>query len=319
MPQAEFKEKVFYLESSNKFKFKAKSYFPQDQSPKAIVQIIHGMAEHMGRYHEFAAFLAGNGFAVYLHDHPGHGEDANEENRLGIVPSSRGWLMMLENTRALYTHIRKKKPEIPLFLMGHSMGSVLARHFLAVYPIYLKGLILSAPFETPYWLLRSSHLVIQLQSLFTGPTYRSKWFNNVFYNNFNRHYKNPPTRFEWISSDRAQVDEYANDPMCGFDLSNAFYSNLFRGIAAMKKSQQNLKYRKTLPVLVIGGQQDPVGKFGKVPIKVHQDFYKQKFQKLTVKVFKGRHELIHEVEKSQVFDYFINWMNECIAKKHIIV
>jgi alpha-beta hydrolase superfamily lysophospholipase len=319
MKLGNIREKTFLLASSNNFQFQAKSYYPEEKDPKAIVQIVHGMAEHMGRYHDFATFLAQNGVAVYLHDHPGHGEDAHQEGRLGIIPKRRGWEVMLENTRALYTHIRKKRPDIPLFLFGHSMGSVLVRHFTAVYPIYLKGLVLSAPFETPAWLLQISRTIVNVQAWFAGQRHRSKWFNRMFYGNLNRPFRKGPTRFEWISSQREEIDAYVNDPMCGFDCSIAFYNNLFKGIAAMRKAQQNLKYRKTLPVLILAGQQDPVGHFGKDAIRIHQDFYQQKFQNLTIKVFPGRHELLHDSASEQLQHFFLNWIEECLTKKKIIV
>lgn len=311
------RQKGFYLQSSNKFKFLARSYYPEKDAPKAIVQIVHGMAEHMGRYHELAAYLTQRGFAVYMHDHPGHGEDALKEDRLGVIPNLRGWQMMLENTRTLYTHIRRKKPEIPLFLFGHSMGSVIARHFLAVYPVYLKGLILSGPLEVSPLILKLSRKAVQLLCFLQGPRNKNRLFNRFFYQHFNRHFKPRPTLFEWISSERSEVDAYVNDPLCGFFCSNAFYNNLFKGVGAMMKTQQNIKYRKTLPLLILSGQQDPVGNFGKVAIKIHQDFYKQKFQNLTVKIFPGRHELLHDNPKEQVTKFLADWMEERITKQKI--
>ncbi|MFO7978757.1 MAG: alpha/beta hydrolase [Bacteroidales bacterium] len=318
MTNASVREKFFYLESSNQFKFSAKSYYPEQDNPRAIIQIVHGMTEHMGRYHDFARYMASQGIAVYLHDHPGHGQDALRENRLGVIPWKRGWQVMLENTRALYTHIRKTRPEIPLFLLGHSMGSVLARHFMAVYPVYLKGLILSGPADLPSWQLNILRTITRLQGIFAAPHRKSKWFNRLFYHNFNRHFKERPTRFEWITSQREEADAYNNDPLCGFDCSVSFYNNIFKGMAAMKKTQHNLKYRKTLPLLIISGQQDPVGNWGKEAIKIHQDFYKQNFHYLTVKIFNGRHELLHESIKQQVYEYLANWMDECLTKKKIV-
>jgi alpha-beta hydrolase superfamily lysophospholipase len=319
MQKGNVREKVFFLESSNNFQFTARSYYPNNIAPKAIVQIIHGMAEHMGRYEEFARYLASNGFAVYLHDHPGHGEAAAAENRLGIIPNRRGWLVMLENTRTLYTHIRRNKPEMPLFLFGHSMGTVLARHFLAVYPVYLKGLILSSPVDASPWLMKISRLILTTLCRIQGPQKKNRWFNKLFYHNFNRHFNPRPTPYEWISSSREETDAYTADELCGFDCSNAFYNNLFKGMAAMKKSQQNLKYRKTLPLLIFSGQQDPAGNFGKIAIRIHQDFYQQRFQNLTVKIFDGRHEQLHEKHKEQVFFFMEDWMNECLLKKKIML
>jgi alpha-beta hydrolase superfamily lysophospholipase len=304
------KEQTFFLNSSSQERFFVKSYLPATGKPKGILQIIHGMAEHHGRYHELGQFLAENGYGVFINDHPGHGQTAGSIERLGYISYSRGWEIMLENSRALYTYIRKSQPDIPLFLMGHSMGSILARHFIAVYPVYIQGLILSGTFETSNNILKLSHSFIRLQKLFLGSQRKSKWFNRFFYQNFNRHFEPRPTLFEWISSDRAEADQYVADPYCGFDCSIAFYNNIFKGISEMKKAHHNLKYRKTLPLLIFGGQDDPVGNFGKDAMKIHREFYKQRFQNLKVKVFHGRHEMLHETEKEKVFIYLLNWVNE---------
>ena len=304
------KEQTYFLSSTSQERFFVKSYLPSSGKPKVILQILYGMAEHHGRYHELALFLAESGYGVFINDHPGHGQTAGNLERLGFIPDSRGWEIMLENARTLYTHIKKNQPEVPVFLLGHSMGSILARHFIAVYPVYIQGLVLSGTFEMPGGLLKALGLVVRTQKLFYGPNKVSKWFNKIFFLSFNRHFKPRPTPFEWISSSREEVDEYARDPYCGFDCSVAFYNNLAKGITAMKKAHHNLKYRKTLPLLIMGGQDDPVGHFGKDAMKIHREFYKQRFQNLKVKIFRGRHEMFHETEKEKVFMYLLEWMNE---------
>lgn len=303
-------EQSFFLTSTGQERFFVKSYLPSTVKPKGILQIMHGLAEHHGRYHELGMFLAENGYGVFINDHPGHGQTAGSIDRLGYISKSRGWEIMLENARALYTHIKKNQPELPVFLLGHSMGSILARHFIAIYPVYIQGLILSGTFDMPNGLLKILSLFVKTQGLIYGPDKVSKWFNKVFSHNFNRHFKPYITRYEWISSSREEADEYARDPYCGFDSSVAFYHNLAKGIAEMKKAHHNLKYRKTLPLLIMGGQDDPVGNFGKDAIKIHAEFYKQRFQNLKVKIFHGRHEMFHEKEKEKVFLYLLDWLNE---------
>lgn len=304
------KEQSFFLNSSMQERFFVKSYLPATGKPKGILQIMHGMAEHHGRYHEFGSFLAEHGYGAFINDHPGHGQTAGSIDRLGYINNQRGWEIMLENSRALYTHIRKNQPEIPVFLMGHSMGSILARHFMTVYPVYVQGLVLSGTFDMPGSTLRALNLLVKTQSLFFGSNKKSYWFNRFFFHNFNKHFKPRPTEFEWISSSREEIDQYVNDPYCGFDCSVAFYRNLAFGIFAMKKAHHNLKYRKTIPLLIMGGQDDPVGNFGKDAMKIHSEFYKQHFQNLKVKVFRGRHEMLHEAEKEKVFNYLLKWMDE---------
>ena len=301
---------MFFLKSSRKRPFCVLGMIPRQTKVKAVVQIIPGMAEHAGRYREFASFLVENGYAVFCADHPGAGANVVKPNKTGLLPATRGWEVMLENIRALYTFIRKEHPDAPLFLFGHSMGSILARHFTAVYPVYISGLIMSGSFDTPSYILKPSRALVGLMIRLQGARTKSKWFNQLFYKNLNRPFRKGPTHFEWISSVREEVDAYVADPLCGYDCSWSFYKNLFKGITAMKQAQHNLKYRKTLPLLNICGQDDPVGNFGKDALKIHRDYYKQKFQNNTVKVFRGRHELLHDKHKEKVFVYLLNWMEE---------
>jgi alpha-beta hydrolase superfamily lysophospholipase len=305
----------FFLTSSSNYRFGVTSIMPAREKPRAILLLITGMAEHAGRYREFGSFLAGHGIGFFSPDHPGQGITAGKPSKYGQVSKTRGWETMLENIRSLYTHIRKAQPEIPVFIMGHSMGSVLARHFMAIYPVYVKGLILSGPFETPPAVLHLSKTLIRLLILFSGYRTKSRWFNKLFYGNLNRHFKPRPTPFEWISSVREEVDAYHADPGCGFFCSNAFYHALFTGISAMKKAQHNLKYRKTLPLLILSGQADPVGSFGKDALRIHKEFFRQKFQNLTPKVIHGRHELLHEAEKAETFRYLLNWLEENLGSR----
>ena len=298
------------MKSSRKRPFGVRSLLPRQKQPKALVQIIPGMAEHAGRYREFASFLVENGYGVFCADHPGAGINASKQSKTGLLPAYRGWETMLENIRALYTYIRKEYPDMPLFLFGHSMGSILARHFTALYPVYISGLIMSGSFTTPDYILKPTRALVGLMTRIQGPRTKSKWFNQLFYKNLNRSFRKGPTMFEWISSVREEVDAYVADPLCGYECSWGFYRNLFKGVKAMKRAQHNLKYRKTLPLLNICGQDDPVGNFGKDALKIHHNYYKQKFQNNTVKVFRGRHELLHDKHKEKVFVYLLNWMEE---------
>ncbi len=309
------REQGFFLSSSTRNRFYVKSFLPENHSPKAIVLIIPGMAEHTGRYRDFAHFMVANDYGVYSLDHPGQGKTAGSPQSAGIPESNRLWQHMLENVRALYTNIRKNQPEIPVFLLGHSMGSILARHFTALYPVYLQGLILSGSFMLHPFILCFSLNLIRIKILLQGYKKKSKWFNKLFYKNFNRHFKERPTLFEWISSDREAVDAYVNDPYCGIDFSNGFFLHLFKGIAQTRRAEKLLTYRKSLPVLILSGQDDPVGAFGKDAIRIHQEFYKQNFQNLYLKIFPGRHELLHEKNKEAVYQYLLEWIERRYALK----
>lgn len=309
------REEHFQLSSPSNERFYVSRWLPGKEMPRAIVLVIPGMAEHAGRYAHFARFMARNGYGIYSCDHPGQGLTAGRPERAGITPRRRGWEIMLENVRALYSHIRKTQPVIPVFLLGHSMGSVLARHFTALYPVYTQGLVLSGSSLLPPGLLTLALGLVRLKILFQGHNKKSRWFNRLFYWSLNRHFHPRPTRFEWISSVREEVDRYQEDPHCGIFYTNAFYLHLFKGIAATRRAEHLITYRKTLPVLVLSGQDDPVGRFGKDAVRIHQAYYEEKFQHLSLKIFPGRHELLHEENREAVYDYLLDWFEASLKVK----
>ncbi len=309
------REEHFQLSSSSNERFYVSRWLPGKGKPRAIVLVIPGMAEHAGRYAPFARFMARNEYGVYSCDHPGQGLTAGQPAKAGLTPRRRGWEIMLENTRALYSHIRKTQSVIPVYLFGHSMGSVLARHFTAIYPVYTQGLVLSGSFIVPHGLLAMALGLVRLNILFAGHNKKSRWFNRLFYWSFNRHFRPRPTRFEWISSVRQEVDRYEEDPYCGMFYSNSFFLHLFKGIAATSRAERLITYRKSLPVLVLSGQDDPVGRFGKDAVKIHKAYYEERFQHLSLKIFPGRHELLHEKNKEAVYSYLLDWFEASLKVK----
>ncbi len=315
MTSQSVKEESFYLNSPSDHQFHVSGYHLEQQEAKGIVLVITGMAEHAGRYAHFSHYLANHGYSVYICDHPGQGKTAGDPEKTGIIARQRGWESMLENVRALYTHIRKEQPKTPVFILGHSMGSLLARHFTALYPVYIQGLILSGSFVMPKIRLALALSLIRIKVLFEGHNHKSKWLNWLFYWSFNRHFTSRPTLYEWISSVRHEVRAYQQDPYCGFYLSNGFFKAILKGIAATRKAESLITYRKTLPVLIMSGEEDPVGRFGKDAVKLHKNYFDQNFQNLSLKIFPGRHELLHEKQKEEVYDYLLNWFNESLTIK----
>ncbi len=309
------REDTFLLSSSTNRQFFVSSFLPASGKFKGIVLIIPGMAEHSGRYKEFAFFLVEKDYGVYACDHPRQQLNPADAEEPGRKIRYRGWQIMLENVRAMYTFVRKNHPEIPVFVFGHSMGSILARHFTALYPVYIQGLALSGSFMISFLSLSVFLNFIRLKILFEGSDKKSKWFNKLFYWNFNRHFKDRPTLFEWISSDREEVDSYVADPGCGYDCSNGFYRHLLKGIAATKRAEKLITYRKSLPVLILSGQADPVGRFGKDAVRLHKEYFEQNFKNLSLKIFPGRHELLHEKNKDDVYRYLLKWLNESLEVK----
>lgn len=286
-------------------------YIP-DTKPFAIIQINHGLAEHSLRYYEFARYLCQHGFAVYLHDHPGHGKTATTVNQQGHLPWKSGWDDLLNVIHGINKSIRKTHPGVPVFLMGHSMGSLLARYYNCTFPMYFNGMILSGTGNPNPAPLKSFLALTRVIRLLKSQNFKSKWLNQLFYKNFNTSFKNSNTSFDWLSSDEKEVEKYINDPMCGFELSLGFFRNLMQGSLQMLKTEKQLRFRKNFATLIISGTEDPVGDFGKGPGKVREKYTRQGFFNTHLKLIRGRHELLNEKPeiRQQAYQIIANWIQE---------
>jgi len=281
-------------------------------NPVAIVQINHGLAEHSQRYFEFARFLCQKGFAVYLHDHPGHGKSAAMPGQPGHASWKNGWDNLLEVIHGINKTIRKVHPAVPVFLFGHSMGSLLSRYYNATYPMYFKGMIISGTAYPDLTEMKATLALVKIMRLFKGEFYKSSWLNNYFYRNYNKKLPNTKTHFDWLSTDQNEVEKYINDPLCGFDLTLGFFKSLLQGSLQMLKAEKNLRFRKNFSTLIISGNQDPVGNFGKGPKAMRQKYNGQGYFNTHVQLLDGRHELLNETPfiKNQTFEAIANWMDE---------
>lgn len=268
-------------------------YIP-DSPPKAIIQINHGLAEHSERYADFANYFCSKGFVVYLHDHPGHGKSVSEKIPHGHLPWRGGWDLMLAVIHNINKSIRKKYSQIPVFIMGHSMGSLLTRYYNATFPMYFKGMILSGTTEPDIAKLKSLLSFVRFNRIFRKQVYNHKLLNRFFYKNYNRSLKNTLTNVDWLSYNQEEVEKYINDPLCGFPLSLGFFKNLTQGSLQTIKAEKNLRFRKNLSTLIISGSDDPVGNFGKDPRLLEKKYRNQGFYRTRLMLLKGRHELLNE-------------------------
>lgn len=302
------KSKINRIKSYDVFQ----TIFLPEKSIRAIVQINHGLAEHSLRYYDFARYLCQQGFAVYLHDHPAHGKTAEEEEQRGHLPWKSGWDDLLNVTHGINKSIRKSHPGLPVFLMGHSMGSLLARYYNCTYPMYFKGMILSGTGNPDIVALKSFLALVKTIKIFKSDDFKSKWVNNLFYKNFNTSIKDSKTSFDWLSSDEHEVEKYIQDPLCGFDLSLGFLKNLLQGSLQMLKAEKQLKFRKNFATLIISGENDPVGNFGKGPKALQQKYVRQGFFNTHLNLLEGRHELLNEQTpvRQQTFQAIETWMQE---------
>ncbi len=288
------------------------SWLPEkDVSLKGIVQIAHGMAEHAKRYEEFASYLTKNGYAVYANDHRGHGKTAGSVENLGFFSKENGWKKVVNDLKLLNQHIKKKHNTIPLFVLGHSMGSFLTRQYLMDPKIKLHGALLSGTANHPGVLGKVGLFLTKLLLLFNNPKSPSSLMDSLSFKAYNKAFKPNRTSFDWLSKDEKKVDEYVSDSYCGTIFSVQFYNDLLKGLLYISDIKNIKKTNQNIPILVFSGANDPVGENGKGVQKFYTKLKTAGIKDITLKLFEdGRHEMLNETNRKEVYAYILQWLNK---------
>lgn len=306
------KSNEYKLAITEIFEIQIYEWLPENNDAiKGVLQIAHGMAEHAKRYKDFAEFLTQNGYAVYANDHRGHGKTAGKIENLGFFSEENGWGNAIVDLKVLSRHIAKKYPHKPFFVLGHSMGSFLMRDYITEPPINLKGAIFSGTAGDPGLLGKIGVFVTNVLLLFNKPQKPSKLMNALSFGTYNNKFKPNRTQFDWLSRDEVQVDKYIEDPYCGNISSILFFKDLLQGLLSANKQLIIDKVAEDLPVLFFSGDKDPVGEFGKGVAEVHAKFVKAGVKDVEMKLYEGgRHEMLNEINKDEVYNFVLSWLNK---------
>ncbi|SDN80996.1 Lysophospholipase, alpha-beta hydrolase superfamily [Paenibacillus sp. yr247] len=287
---------------------------------KAIVQIAHGMSETAVRYERLAEVLTRHGYAVYANDHLGHGRTAGSPEAVGKFGKD-SFRSMVENMGQITNHIRTKYQEhIPLFVMGHSMGSFLTQHYMVSYlrqhPDHVQGIILSGSNGKEGAALHAGIAIATVEAAFRGDHHRSKLLTSLSFGAFNNKFAPNRTPFDWLSKDIDEVDKYVADPYCGVTFTSGYFRDFFRGLKEIHQAEHVNRIRKDLPIYVFSGEDDPVGRNGKGVRKLLSMYQALGLQKVSSKLYPGgRHEMLNEVNRNEVMDDIAVWLNKQIAFK----
>lgn len=302
----------FYFSSSDGIhQCYAQEWLPQG-APRTVVQLVHGISEHMGRYDGVARFLSSHGILVCGGDHLGHGKTAQEGER-GFFADQDGWALVTEDVHRLRQLQGEKYPGVPYFLLGHSMGSFLTRTFLCRYPGEVDGAILSGTGQESAPLVAFGKLVTGLLSSLRGKQYFSPLVYQLSLGAYNNKFKPARTRSDWLSRDEAAVDAYLADPLCAFRPSCGMFRDMMGGLQYIASPRTLSKMDPATPIYIFSGDQDPVGTMGKGVKKVHSYFQKHGTKDLTLKLYPGgRHEMFNETNRQEVYQDLLDWL-----EKHI--
>ena len=293
-------KKEFYFPSvSGLADIHACSFFPENkESVRAVIQIAHGMAEHLERYEKFAGVLCDNGFAVYINDHLGHGKSVKNDDELGYFGEKDGWKNFVDDAHQLMQIAKKENPSKPYIFFGHSMGSFVSREFSKRFANDLAGAVFCGT-AGPNPAAGVGIALAKLIGKTKGSHYRSKLIDSIAFGSYNKQFEGR-TAFDWLTRDNDEVDKYIADKYCGFLFTAYGYRDMFSLLSRVSEKKWAQEYSKELPVLLISGSKDPVGANGKGVEQVYNMLKNAGKTNVTMHLYEdARHEILNE---SKCFD-----------------
>ena len=288
----------------------------ESRKPKAVIQLIHGMVEFIDRYDDFANYLVSQGFAVVGHDHLGHGQSVTDEEKLGYIAADNPGRVLVQDIHRLRLCMETKYEGLPYFMLGHSMGSYLLRRYLATQGDGLAGAIIMGTGQEPDAATTAGLVLIHSLAKTHGWGYRSVKVLNLTYNSNYKKYDltGEDLSNSWLTKDEEIVKKYYENPLCTFLftlnafealLSTVLFTNQKRNIAAIPTE---------LPILLVSGEEDPVGAMGKGVKKVYEKYVKAGITDVSCKLFENdRHEILNETDRADVYAYIKDWVEQHLA------
>lgn len=292
------------------------SFWVPDGDIQAVIQIAHGMAEHGARYARLAASLNAEGYAVYANDHRGHGKSIPDGQTPGHMSDNDSWNKAVDDIDLLNAEIRKRHPNTPIILLGHSMGSFLTQSYLRKYGGNVIAAALSSSNGPPGLLGKVAQLIIRIEKLRIGGKGHSALMAAITFKAFNKAFKPNRTEFDWLSRDEAEVDKYVADPLCGFECSVASWQGMLDALTGIASDTALAEMDNCKPIYIFSGSEDPVGEKSKGVKRLLSVYKKHDFSNVTAKFYSGaRHELFNETNRDEVTADFIKWVKSILAPK----
>jgi alpha-beta hydrolase superfamily lysophospholipase len=284
------------------------------EKPKAIVQVIHGMAEYGARYARLAQGLTAAGYTVYAHDHRGHGKSIAEGSPPGHMADDDSWNRIVEDSHGVNREIAKRHPGVPVIVLGHSMGSFVLQQLLFEHPDDMVAAALSASSGKPPAIAAVGKLVARLERARVGKRNPSPVLQRLTFGEYNKAFAPTRTEFDWLSRDPEEVDKYVADPLLGFAVSTQVWLDMLNALNRIANPSNMAKVPKGMPLYLFAGNQDQVGNSGKGMKSLHEAYKRAAVFDVRLKLYpNGRHEMFNETNRQEVTDDFIAWCDEIVA------
>lgn len=273
---------------------------------KGVISIVHGMAEHTDRYKDIAEYLAKKGYAVFMHDHAGHGKSIKTPEDLGYFGETDGFEKITDDVLEVTKIIKKQYPDTPVILWGHSMGSFVTRNFIAKYPDAVNGAVICGTSGANPAAAAGIAIAKLIARLF-GTRHRSDLLDKMAFGTYNKKFTGN-TGFEWLSVNEENVRVYVADKYCGFRFTANGFKDLFSLLAKVSTKEWYSLVPSDLPIYLIAGDMDPVGNYGKGVTEVYNKLKSSGHTAVSIKLYKGlRHEIHNEASREAVLEDIVSF------------
>lgn len=303
------REELYFDSRDNENKIHAMKWIPESKTPICILQIIHGMAEYIERYDEFAENMAQKGILVVGEDHLGHGKSVGENGTYGYFCERDAATVVVRDSHRLKKMIQEQYPGVPYIILGHSMGSFILRNYLCRYGTGIQAAVIVGTGMQPKAVLAAGKAVAAVQKLFKDSKYPSSLLNAIAFGGYNKRIKGNRTVMDWLTKDEKIVDAYIQDPLCGFTFTVNGFQTIFELVSRLYKSDNLEKIPKELPVLFMSGADDPVGDYGKGVNKACRSLVDAGMKRVQMKLYSDdRHEILNETDRAKIYEDIYIWI-----------
>lgn len=279
------------------------------ENPVGVLMIIHGMAEHRKRYDDFATFMANNGYITIIYDQRGHGDTAGSLENVGYMSDIDNFNVLVEDAKCVNDKIRELYPSLPIYLLGHSMGSFVSQRYIELYGKTINGVVLSGSNYVKGLLFSMGRTLAKLVVTFKGRKHKSKLLDKMSFGSYNKAFKPNRTQFDWLSENEENVDKYIADEYCGGLFTCSYFMDLLGGFKNIIKNFEIVP--SELPIFIIAGSMDPVGNASKGPNKLYENYLKDGMNDVEKKLYEGkRHEILNESNKEEVYNDVLSWIQK---------
>lgn len=311
------KEEFYYPSADGKTDIHAVLWLPEEK-PAAVLQISHGVTEHILRYEAVAEYFTKKGFAVAGNDHIGHGTSIAEKAEPMFFGPVGSWTWVVEDMCTCKEIIQERFPDIPYCLLGFSLGSFLVRTYLIQYPGTVDGAVLLGTGQIPGFQLAIARQLVEKEIHKAGEEHTSPVIKKLSFETYNKKFAPNRTDFDWLCSSDTALDEYMADSLCGEYLSAGLFRELLNGMAFTGKMKNIRKMDSEIPILLASGEQDSVGECGKGVRRVYRCFKKAGIKDVKVKLYSGlRHDILHEEKWEKICGDIYGWISQRFERKSI--